>query len=73
MGGNYFRTLGLNISNVPRTTWAKPNPVIPAPIVPPVAKPKAVTAAPTPVTTQLVVFPFMKIATRKFMKDEIPG
>jgi hypothetical protein len=47
--------LGLNISKVPRTIWAKPKPVIPVPIFPPIRYPAPVTTAPIPVTTQLVV------------------
>lgn len=57
----YLLMEGRTISNTPKATCARPNPTTPAPSIVPdnIVAPTPVTAAPKPVTIQLVVVGFI--------------
>ena len=59
----YLLMEGRTISNTPKATCARPNPTTPAPSIVPdnIVAPTPVTAAPNPVTIQLVVVGFILI------------
>lgn len=63
----YLLTDGRNMSSMPRTMWAMPNPMTPLPIRPRILEPMPETIAPRPVTTQLVLVALMKAPPGKSM------